>query len=74
MKETITLTLDQLGILLDEQKDIVIEKLRGQSGYYNKESDDGNYRTMNIDEEKFKQVGREARYPSDYNVLKKYIK
>lgn len=73
MKPEITITLEKLQDLLDQQKALVTEKLLGQTGYYNADSDEGNYRTLNIDDDKFKKLSREANYPDDYNILKKYL-
>lgn len=68
------ISLEQIKILLDQQKELVIKSLLNQTGYYNKESDDGNYRRLPIDEIKFKEQGRGAQYPPDIQVLDKYIK
>jgi hypothetical protein len=68
------ITIDQLENLLMEQKRIVVEKLLDRTGYYNTESDSGNYRTLPIDKEKFLEVGMSARLPDDINILKRYIK
>jgi len=67
------MTLTQLQGLLDQQKDIVVEKLRGRSGYYNKESTEGTQKTLSIDGDKFREVGGESGYPDDYNVLTRYL-
>lgn len=70
----IELTISELEVMLNEQKMIVIKKLAGQSGYYNKKTDSGNYRTLSIDNGKFEELGMKACYPDDFNVLKRYIK
>jgi hypothetical protein len=67
------ITVKQLESLLFEQKIKVIEKLLGQTGYYNSESDAGNYRSLPIDKDKFKETGLAASFPEDLNVLKKYV-
>lgn len=68
------ITLEQLEKLLIEQKRIVIEKLSGRTGYWNADSTEGNYKTVNINMEKFRQQGMSADYPNDFNVLKSYLK
>ena len=69
----IEITIQQLEELLNEQKRIVIEKLAGQSGYYNAETDSSNYRPLKIDKNKFFETGMSAKYPQDLITLKKYI-
>jgi len=69
----ISLSLTQLECLLNEQKEIVIEKLLGNSGHYNLESDEGHYNSLPIDKEKFKTSGTESKYPYDVIVLLKYL-
>lgn len=71
--EKIKLTLEDLRILLNEQKINVIEKLRSENYLFNKESIDGHAKSLPIDDEKFKKIGMEAKYPDDYNVLIKYL-
>jgi len=73
-EQKISLTINQLESLLNQQKEMVIDKLSGQSSYYNLESDAGNSRTLPIDKDKFKLSGMQARYPNEFEVLKKYIK
>ena len=68
------MTLQQIENLLDEQKRLVVERLRGQSYYYNKESTDGSLKTLPIDEQRFLEVGMAAKYPDDVNVLRRYVK
>jgi len=71
----LNLTLEELRYLLDQQKELVIERLIHGTAYYNKESTDGQLKSINnIDAEKFKSIGMEAKYPSDYNVLVRYLK
>ena len=69
----INFTLEQVLRLLDEQKRIVVEELRGRSAYYNKESTEGHHKTLPIDEQKFSEVGLLARYPNDIITLKRYL-
>jgi len=71
---TIELTLQQIERLLDEQKELTISVLLGCSSRYNKESTDSHYKTLPIDEERFKEQGMTAKYPKDIEVLKRYIK
>jgi len=70
----IEMTLEQLESLLNEQKRITIEKCLGHNYYYNKESTDGQAKSLPIDEDKFKKQGMEAKYPNDFEVLKKYLR
>ena len=71
----IKITIQQLEILLCEQKLIVIEKLLSGTGYFNTESDASSYRTIDtIDKQKFKETGMDARFPDDLITLKKYLK
>jgi hypothetical protein len=70
----IQLTVEQLKLLLDEQKKITIERCLSHNYVYNKESTDGNYMALPIDEEKFTTHGLKADYPSDFNVLIKYLR
>lgn len=67
-------TIQQLEILLNDQKRIVIERLLNGTGYYNTESTAGVYKTLPIDKEKFTEQGLKASYPDEFNVLKKYVK
>lgn len=69
----IKITIEQLERLLNQQKELVIERLVGQSGYYNLESDNGNYRTLPIDKVKFKEYGMRTSFPDDLIILKKYL-
>jgi len=69
----IEMTLKQLEALLDEQKRLTIEKCLGHNYFYNKESTEGQLKSLPIDENKFKEQGMQAKYPNDYEVLKKYI-
>jgi|WetSurMetagenome_2_1015567.scaffolds.fasta_scaffold1042832_1 hypothetical protein len=69
----IEMTLEQLESLLNEQKRITVEKCLGHNYYYNKESTDGHAKSLPIDEDKFKKQGMEAKYPNDFEVLKKYL-
>lgn len=74
MSQEITITLTQLQILLDQQKELVIEALLGNSSYYNEDSTDGVSISMKINEDRFKQAGNRVGYPYDFKVLSKYIK
>ena len=73
MEGQIKITIQQLEYLLNQQKEIVIEKLRGCSYLYNKESTDSNAKSLPIDEAKFKNEGLKAAYPTDFNVLKRHV-
>lgn len=70
----IELTIKELESMLTEQKLIMIERLAGGSGYYNTETTEGYHIPLTIDKEKFKEQGLTARFPNEFNVLKKYIK
>ncbi len=70
----IEITIQDLEYMLREQKRITVEKCLSHSYIYNKESTDGNAVSLPIDEEKFKKWGMEARYPDDFNVLKRFVK
>lgn len=67
-------TVQQLEQLLNEQKRLVVEKLLGQPGYYNSESDAGTIRSLPINKDKFTEVGMSAKLPNDVDVLKRYIR
>jgi hypothetical protein len=69
----IELTIHQLEALLNEQKSITIEKFMEHSYNYNLESTEGNLKTLPIDKDKFTQQGMKARFPNDFEILKKYI-
>lgn len=70
----IKITIQQLESLLNQQKEIVIEKLAGQSSYYNLESDGGHMKTLPINKDKFREAGIQARFPDEFVVLKKYVR
>lgn len=69
----ITMTLYQLQSLLDEQKRLVIDRLRSYSYLYNTNSTSGQSIPMTIDEEKMKEVGMKTSYPDAYTTLKAYL-
>lgn len=74
METKISISLNDLKRMLDQQKEIVIDTLLGQTYTYNKESIDGELKSMqNIDKDKFRKLGSQARYPDDFNVLKKFL-
>ena len=70
--DKIKMTLEDLRYLLDQQKRLTIERLRGDSYLYNKESTAGSFISLPINEEKMLEVGLKSKYPNDYEVLKKY--
>lgn len=74
MSQQITITVADLERMLMQQKELIIEKLRGTSYLYNKNSTAGNSIPLDIDEEKFRKEGMTARYPDEFNTLKKYVK
>jgi len=73
-EKPITMSLDQLKWLFEQQKQIVIERLLGSKSYYNAANTPGHQFSLDIDEEKFKEIGFKSRYPGDYEVLIKYLK
>lgn len=72
-KIKLKISLIQLENLLNKQKEIVCEKLLYSSGQYNTESNEGHYKTLPIDKEKFKKIGINSNYPEDFNILCKYL-
>lgn len=70
----IEITVDQLELLLNEQKRITVNKCLEHNYVYNKESTEGNLISLPIDEEKFKKQGMGAKFPNDFEILKKYLK
>lgn len=69
----INITLRQLEILLQDQKEKVIQHLAGNTYLYNPQSTDGSYKSIEINKDRFKEVGLKAEYPDEFKVLKKYI-
>ena len=69
----IELTIKQLELLLVEQKRMTVEKCMGHSSYYNLESTDGESKSLPIDKDKFTEQGMQARFPNDFEILKKYL-
>ena len=61
-------------MMLDNQKRLVIEKLRSESYLYNKESTPSVSKPLPIIEEDMIKVGIRAKYPEEFNTLKKYLK
>jgi len=71
---TITIELSKLINLLNQQKDLVAEKLLSETYVYNTESTDSHTKSIqNIDKEKFKRVAVSAKLPRDIETLKEYI-
>ena len=70
----ITMTLNDLRNLLDQQIKLTIHKLKSDNYLYNKETTEGHMKTLPIDEEKMFEVGGKTEYPNDYEVLKKYLR
>lgn len=69
----ITMDIQDLESLLNQQKRIVIERLLGSTSAYNPESNDGHSKSMNIKKEVFEELGMTARYPQEFQTLKKYL-
>lgn len=74
MEAEIKITITQLEYLLDQQKEITIERCMQNTSFYNSESTEGHMKSLPIDKEKFVKNGLTANYPHDFTVLKKYIK
>lgn len=74
MSTKIEITIEQLEYLLNRQKRIVIDKLKGCTSYWNGESTPAVSKAINIDDEKFLESGLESKFPEDFIILKKYIK
>jgi hypothetical protein len=74
MEKEIKITLEDLERMLNRQKEIVIEKLSDHTSYWNGDSTESHYRSVNINKEKFSKQGMTSRFPEDFNVLKKYIR
>lgn len=70
----IKITLQDLEIMLNRQKQIVVETLSDHTGYWNADSTEGAMKTVNINKDRFSERGMNSRYPEDFNVLKKYLK
>jgi hypothetical protein len=66
------ITLEQLIGLLDQQKEIVIEKLMNTSSYWNGDSTADHRKSVSIDSGNFLESGRKTRYPNDVEVLLRY--
>lgn len=70
----VNFTMEQVEELLREQKRLVIEKLLRHTAYYNPQSTDSDLKTMDLKEDKFKEIGMAANLPQDIITLKKYLK
>ena len=68
------MTIEDLEKMLHEQKRITVEKCLLHNYIYNKESTEGHSKSLPIDEDKFKKHGMSAKYPNDFEVLKRYVK
>ena len=69
----IEMTLRQLKSLLEQQKELVIERLFSENYIYNKESTEGVMKSLPIDEDKFIKSGRGSKHPNDFIALEKYL-
>ncbi len=72
-RQKISMTINSLKNLLDQQKTLTIERLLGHNYLYNSESTDGHSKSLPIDKEKFMEVGHKAPYPPEYITLDKYL-
>lgn len=66
------ISLEQLELLLKEQKRLVIEKLSQHTYMYNTESTDSHTKSLPIDKEKFMEIGMKTELPRDIQILKNY--
>lgn len=69
----INMTLEQLERLLNAQKELVIIYLSSNTSSYNAESTDGCLKSLPINEFKMKEIGMKAKFPEEFNTLKKYL-
>lgn len=65
-------TIEELELLLKQQKEKVIDSLMSSTYMYNTESTEGNLKSLPIDKEKMREVGMEASYPRDFKILKRH--
>lgn len=68
----ITMELNDLRNLLDEQIKLTANNIRNGNARFNKESTDGHQKSLLIDDDKFFKVASETKYVNHYVILKKY--
>ena len=73
MEKKISITVSDLERLLNQQKDIVINRLLQSTSYYNGENTPGISKSLPINRKLFKEVGFSAKHPDDLIILKKYL-
>lgn len=73
MENKISLTIQQLEYMLNEQKKLVIDQLLGSSSYYNNKSTDSISIPLDINKDCFKEMAFKTKYPNDFEILKKYL-
>lgn len=67
------ITLEQLENLLNQQRELVIDRLLHTSSYWNGDSKPGHQLSVNIVEDRFIETGRKTPLPEDVMVLKRYL-
>jgi hypothetical protein len=73
-KDFIKISIEDLKSLLVQQKTLVVEKLLSQTYSYNTESSDSHLKSIsNIDRSKFLEVAISSKFPTDFEVLNKYL-
>jgi hypothetical protein len=68
----ISMTLEDLERLLQEQIELVIDRFTGNSSSYNSNNTESTLSSLPIDWKSFKELGLSAKFPNDLIVLKKY--
>ena len=66
------ITIEQLESLLTQQKELVIEKLTGNSSQYNAGNTASQLNSLNINWEAMKKLGMTAQFPEEFKIIKKY--
>jgi len=66
------ISLEQIEWLLSEQKKLVIERLLNYKSSYNADSTPSYTVSLNIDKDKFTEIGMKADIPNDIKILKHY--
>jgi len=66
------ITVQQLRSLLNQQKELVIDKLASGGSYYNSENTQGMSKSLPIDKGLFYELGMKAPFPKDLEILEKY--
>lgn len=69
----ITMTLDQLRMILVDQKRLTAERLKSESYLYNSNSTPSQSLSLPIDVDKMMEVAFKAPFADPYNTLKAYL-